>query len=98
MNYRKTYNSLSVWSDYCAGHQDLIKRLSLPPWVFEKESNFREFASKGKTSRDSTSTLDFDQLGDKVFWELFAFITNYFDYDASLFQEFENARKRRYTE
>lgn len=92
MGYRKTNNSFSNWKSYCKENYGLIEKLQLPKWIFEKEHNFREFATTGQMNIESQDRFDFDKLEEELFWKLFDFINSYFDFDSITFTKFERSR------
>ena len=92
MSYRKTNHSFSAWESYCEENQELIEELQFPNWIFKKEINFREFATSGQMNKENQNGYDFNKLEDELFWRLFDFINNYFDFDSILFTKFEESR------
>jgi len=92
VSYMKKYSSSTIWKSYCNENHELIEELQLPIWVFSKELNFREYATTGKMDEVNKSRFDFDG---KLFWKLFSFITNFFDFDLILFIKFEESRIKR---
>lgn len=95
MSYKKNYNSHSNWEKYCSKNEFLIKELDTNIWVFQKEANFRDFATDGKISDSNEIVFNFKLLKNKQFWNLHSFITAYFDYDSILFTRFEKERIHR---
>ena len=92
MSYRKEYNSFSIWASYCQDNQELIQKLQLPTWFFSKESNFRDFVTTGQIEKVDKNRFNFDTLENELFWELFNFINDFFDFDSILFTKFEESR------
>ncbi|MEM7375475.1 MAG: hypothetical protein AAF587_43170 [Bacteroidota bacterium] len=95
MSFRKKTTSHSRWETYCEAHQALLEALQVPDWVFIKESNFRAFATTGQIHDPYQDNFDFDSLAEDLFWDLFTFITDYFDHDSLLFTKFEEARVKK---
>jgi len=94
MGYKKQSNNHKIWLDYCAKNISSIELTGLEEKVFLSENNFREFATNGTINNVRLSVIA-SELEDKNFWALFDFITNYFDMDASLFDDVENSRMSR---
>ena len=92
MSFVKTSNKHEQWINYCHQNIDLIQSMELTEWVFKKENNFREFVTFGKMNEEEGSYFKFENLNEDLFWGLFDFIQNYFDMDATLFDEFERVR------
>jgi hypothetical protein len=92
MKFRKTANKSQQWVDYCNKNRALIGELNCPDWVFHSERNFRQFATYGITEDNGREKFIFEELNDALFWRLFHFISDYFDMDAGLFDEFEKVR------
>ena len=95
MSYRKTNNSFSNWKVYCEENHELLVNLKFPSKVFEKETNFIDFMTSGQINQENNFLIDFDKIEDELFWELFTFINNYFDFDSINFTKFEKSRIKR---
>ena len=95
MKYSRSINNYDLWQNYCKSNGVLIEELNLPEWVFTSENNFRQFATFGRLSQTEDQKISFDQFDDVIFFKLFEFMQNYFEIDASLFDDFERARIKR---
>ena len=95
MNYKNRKNKQVIWGDYCIENADLLAKIGLESSILASEHSFREYATKGKIIGSNNTSISPSDLGDEKFWLLHEFITNFFDMDASLFEEFENSRVNR---
>jgi hypothetical protein len=96
MSFRRTINEESLWTSHCERNSELLSLPELPYWIFEKEGNFRVFATNGQTNESGDGEVfNFDELDEEIFWNLFDFITSYFEMDMSLFNKFEESRIKR---
>lgn len=95
MSYRRTENRHDIWLEYCKKNISSLEFIGLDPKVYRTEDVFREFATLGTIEVSSEGLIRIGELEDEKFWTLHKFITEYFDMDAMLFEEYEKSRIER---
>ena len=92
MSYRKRKNSKEIWDEYCSENLSTLVEIGLDPSIYRTEIGFREWATKGFLESANITQIPPSELSDEKFWLLYRFITNFFDYDAVVFENYERSR------
>jgi hypothetical protein len=89
VSFRQTNNRHDTWQSHCDRYATILAEIGLPMSIFENDRSLAEFLKTG-TSQDDSATLD--RLDDDRFWQLFGFVTSWFDFDTVGFTAMEVRR------
>lgn len=92
MSFRRRNNRKEAWEEYCIANADVLETIGLHHTIHACESKFREYAKTGYVNDSYDVKIAPSELDDKKFWLLHRFITEYFDMDALLFENYESSR------
>ena len=89
MAFRRKTNRHEAWHRTRKRHRKTLLNVGVPDEVFEAESLFTDFLTKG---RDPDTEFSLDRMDNEDFWRLFDFVTSHFDFAATEFAAFEKRR------